>query len=115
MGRAITTGQISAALDKFLQITNGSAWDQVGSNAPLIQVTTHIQPYYEELAGELEDGGPIATWDAGRWFCDGTEAGTVLLATREELKKAGAPFLIWRYMARESRQSGMERRKNVSV
>ena len=115
MGLAITAGQISAALDKFLQITARRAWDRDGFTGPLLQVTTDFRAYYEELAGELEDGGPIATWDAGRWFCDGTEAGTVLLATREELKKAGAPFLIWRYMARESRQSSMERRKNVSV
>jgi len=78
-------------------------------------VTTDFRAYYEELAGELVGGGPIATWGAGRWFYDGTEAGKVLLATREELKKAGASFLIWRYMAQGSRQSGMERMKNVSV
>ncbi len=78
-------------------------------------MTTDIRAYYEALAVELADGGPIATWGAGRWFYDGTEAGKVLLATREELKKAGAPFLIWRYMAQGPRQSGMERMKNVSV
>ena len=115
VGRAITADEIPAALEKFVQITDGQAWDTVGFNAPLMQVVTDIRTYYEELAVELVADGPIAAWGAERWFYDKTEAGKVLLAARQELKKADAPFLVWWHMSPGSRQSGMEQLKNASV
>jgi hypothetical protein len=115
VGRAITADEIPAALEKLVQITDGQAWDAVGFDAPLMQVATDIRAYCEELALELAADGPIAAWGAERWFYDTTEAGKVLLAVREELKKAGAPFLIWWHMTPGSRQSGMEQLKNASA
>ena len=115
VGRAISADEVPAALEKFVQIVNGQAWEEVGFKAPLMQVTTDIRAYYEELALELAAGGPIAAWGAERWFYDKTEAGKVLLAARQALKKAGAPFMIWWHMAPGSRQSGIEALKNASV
>ncbi len=104
MGRAINADQIPAALEQFVQITDGQAWDQVGFSAPPMQVVHDIRAYYEELACELVADGPIAAWGAERWFYDKTEAGKVLLTARRELKKAGAPYLIWFYLVPGSRQ-----------
>ncbi len=80
-----------------------------------MQVVTDIRAYYEELALELAADGPIAAWGAECWFYDKTEAGKVLLAAREELKRAGAPFKTWWHMAPGSRQSGMEAIKKAAV
>ena len=115
VGRAISADQIPAALEKFVQIIDGQAWDQVGLSAAPMQEVTDIRAYYEELAFELVADGPIAAWGTERWFYDKTEAGKVLLAARQELKKAGAPFQIWWHMTPGSRQSGMDAIKNVSV
>ncbi len=104
VGRAINVDEIPAAIEKFVQITDGQAWDQVGFNAPPMQVVHDIRAYYEELAVELVNDGPIAAWGAERWFYDKTEAGKVLLTARRELKKADAPYRIWFYMAPGSRQ-----------
>jgi len=100
LGRAINADQIPAALEKFVRITDGQAWDQVGFSAPLMQVTTDIRAYYEELAVGLVDGGPIAAWGTERVFYNKTEAGKVLQATRQ---------------VPGSGQADMERMKNVSV
>ncbi len=107
VGRAITAAEVPEALAKFVQIINGQAWEEVGFGAPPMQVATDVRTYYEELAIELAADGPLAAWGAGRWFYDKTEAGKVLLAARQEMKKAGAPFQIWWHMAPGSRQSAM--------
>ena len=104
VGRAINADQIPAAIEQFIQITDGQAWDQVGFSAPPMQVVHDIRAYYEELAVELVADGPIAAWGVERWFYDKTEAGKVLLTARRELKKAKAPYRIWFYMAPGSRQ-----------
>ena len=104
VGRAITVDEIPAALEKFVQIIGGQAWDQVGFNAPPMQVVHDIRAYYEELACELVADGPIMAWGAERWFYDKTEAGKVLLTARRALKEAGADRPIWFFMAPGSRQ-----------
>jgi hypothetical protein len=108
VGRAITSSEIPAALEKFVQIVNGCAWDEVGLSASPMQETTDIRTYYEELRLALAGGDSVAAWSAERWFYDKTEAGKLLLAAREKMKNAGAPFDIWFHMAPGSRQSAMQ-------
>ena len=104
VGRAISADEIPAALEKFVQITDGQSWDEAGFSAPPIQIVHDIRAYYEELAFELVDDGPIPAWGAERWFYDKTEAGKVLLTARRTLKEAGADRPIWFFMAPGSRQ-----------
>ncbi len=107
VGRAVGADQIPASLERFAQIAEGRPWDQVGFDAPPMQVATDIRSNYEELALELATGGAVGAWGAERWFYDTTEAGKVLLAARATMKRAGAPFEIWWHMAPGSRQSAM--------
>ena len=107
VGRAISAAEIPEALARFARIVDGEAWDRVGFEAPHMQIATDIRSYYEELAAELADPDAIASWSAERWFFEHTEAGRLVLATREALKRTGAPFEIWFHMAPGSRQGAM--------
>ena len=107
VGRAIGAAEVPKALEKFIQVIDGHAWEEVGFDDPPMQVATDIRAYYEELALELTADGPIAAWGAERWFYEKTEAGKVLLAARQAMKNAGAPFQVWWHMAPGSRQDAM--------
>ena len=104
VGRVINADQIPAALEKFVRIAEGEAWDQVGFEGTPMQVVHDIRAYYEELACELVADEPIPAWGAERWFYDKTEAGKVLLTARRTLKGSGADRPIWFFMAPGSRQ-----------
>ena len=103
VGRVISADQIPAAIEKFVRIADGEAWDQVGFNGSPMLTVHDIRAYYEELAMELVEG-PVQAWGAERWFYDKTEAGKVLLTARRTLKEAGADRPIWFFMAPGSRQ-----------
>ena len=104
VGRTVDADEIPAAIEKFIRIMEGEAWDQVGFDARPMLVVHDIRAYYEELAVELVAEGPPTPWGAERWFYDKTEAGKVLLGARRALKEAEAPHPVWFYMAPGSRE-----------
>ena len=63
-----------------------------------------MRSYYEEVASELAEG-PIGGWAAERWFYEETEAGKTLIRARRKMRKTGAPYMIWFYMAPAARPS----------
>ena len=88
----------------FVRIVDGEHWEEVGFPAGSMYGTVHdIRAYYEELACELAEG-PIEPWATEEWFCDGTEAGRLILEARRAMRGQGSRSgnLVWPSTGRQT-------------
>lgn len=100
VARVITADDVPEMLRRMIRIIDGEPWTEVEFPADDVRsVAQDIRTYYEEAALELADGPPPGGRQVEAWFFERTEAGTVVLAAREVLKQAKAPFNLWFYMA----------------
>lgn len=97
LGKAISADDVADALDKFVQIADGTSWKEVGLPAPPPKVAIDIRSYYVEAALSLVDHVPGAR-QAESWLFTETEAGKVLHAAQAALKAADEKFFIWYYV-----------------
>lgn len=79
----------------FVDIVEGSAWDNVGMEpAQLGQAALDIRAYYEEAALALVEHVPAAR-QAESWFYRSTIAGSVLRHAQAIIRAADAPRAAW--------------------
>lgn len=99
VGRVISADQVPDMLQRLVSIVEGEPWTDVEFPSDDVRsVAQDIRTYYEEAALELADGPPPGGRQVEAWFFERTEAGKVVMAAREVLKAAKAPFPIWFYM-----------------
>ncbi|MDA1300909.1 MAG: hypothetical protein O2868_12610 [Proteobacteria bacterium] len=104
IGMKISAEQVPEALGRFVRITEGEQWDEVGFPSESIYGTVHdIRCYYEELACELAEG-PIGPWATEEWFYDKTEGGQLILKARRVMRDQGADQSIWFGLAPAGRE-----------
>lgn len=104
VGRAIDADTVPEALEVLHRWADGEPWQDValpGKNT--VAVCHDIRTYYEEAGVELVSGPAPGGRAAEAWFFEQTEAGKTLMAARAELKRQGAPFPFWFYMAPANR------------
>ena len=104
VGRVIGPDEIPNELEKFVRIADGEPWNEVELKSLPWFLVQDVRSYYEEIASELAEGS-IGSWAAESWFYDQTEAGKLLIQARRKMRKTGAPYLSWFYMAPAARPS----------
>lgn len=100
VGRVIDADGVPAGVVALERIAAGEGFKDVdlpGRNT--IALCHDIRTYYEEAAVELADGPPADGRAIEEWFFAGTEVGKVVLAARQSMSAAEAPFPFWFYMA----------------
>lgn len=102
VGRVATGDTIDTVVAAFVRIADGTPWKDAGLPGDPISAAHDLRSYYEEAALSLADTPPDAG-AAEAWFYEDTAAGRTLLAARRAMKDQGAPFALWLYMARATR------------
>lgn len=89
VGRRVDADGVPGAVEKFIEITNGTRWDSVFSDADdLLQTAMDIRIYYEEAALALVDHVPAAR-STEAWFYQRTETGQLLRNVVRILRDTG--------------------------
>ena len=104
VGRTTDADGIPALVDAFVKISAGAPWADAGLPGDPVSAAHDLRSYYEEVSIALLDGSAPAAGGAEAWFYQTTEAGKTLLSARRAMGEAKAPFAIWFYMARATRQ-----------
>ena len=104
VGRTTDADGIPALVATLVKIADGEPWDQAGLPGDPVSAAHDLRSYYEEVSIALLDGAPPAPGGAEAWFYQSTEAGKTLLAARRKMGEMKAPFALWFYMARATRQ-----------
>ncbi len=99
VSRVISADDVPEMLSRLCRILDGDAWNDLGfPDNDVRSVAQDIRTYYEEAALELADGPPPGGRQVEAWFFERTEAGPLILAARQRMKEAKAPFAQWFYM-----------------
>lgn len=98
VGRVLGPDDVPGAVWALCRISEGTPWTEAGLPADPAQTAMDVRAYYEQAAIALADHVPAAR-AAETWFHHHTAAGQVLMAARQAIKEAGAPFAVWFYMA----------------
>lgn len=100
VGRVVDADGVPEALGILQKIADGEHWKSVELPGKNTTAVAHdIRTYYEEAALELVEGPPPGGRQAEAWFFDATEAGKLILKTRQVMKSQEAPHPSWFYMA----------------
>ncbi len=91
-----------ALVESFGRIADGTAWTEAGLPGDPISAAHDVRSYYEEAALALVDVAP-EPGAAEAWFYDVTAAGRAVLAARRAMRDSGAPFPLWFYLSRGTR------------
>ena len=103
VGRTTNADGLVDAMTKLVAIIDGADWKEVGLPGNPVGLAHDLRTYYEEAALALNDAPP-APGAAESWFYEVTQGGRVLLEARRVMRDTGAPFPVWFYMARATRQ-----------
>lgn len=98
VGRVVGPDGVPDAVAGLIRIAEGTPPREAGLPADPAQTVMDVRAYYEEAAVALSGHVPAAR-SAETWFYHHTEAGKTVMAARQALKAAGAPFPVWFYMA----------------
>ena len=98
--RVVDPDDIPAAIESFIRVAEGTPWKEAGIPGIPARVAQDIRGYYEAAAMALTDHTPAA-FEATRWFLQETEAGSAILAAREQMKAAGVKQPIWQFLVTE--------------
>lgn len=99
VGRVISPDEVPDVLAGFHAIASGTPWTEVEfpQDDPR-SAAQDVRTYYEEAALELAEGPPPGGRQVEAWFFERTEAGKTVMAARQAMKAAKAPFAQWFYM-----------------
>jgi hypothetical protein len=103
-GRQIEADDVPGAIQAFVRIAEGEAWDEAGIPGVPMRVAQDIRGYYQTAALELAEHSPGA-WAGEDWFYNKTETGKLMLQVRTTLKEAGAPQPLWFYLSPGDRKA----------
>ncbi len=103
VGRSCDADGLPDVMAKLVEIIAGADWKEVGLPGNPVGLAHDLRTYYEEAALALNDEPP-APGAAESWFYDVTQGGRTLLEARRAMRDGGAPFPVWFYMARATRQ-----------
>lgn len=103
VGRVADADGVSDLVAAFVRIADGVDWTQAGLPGDPVSAAHDVRAYYEEASLALVDGPPDPG-AAEAWFYEVSAAGRVVLAARRAMQAAQAPFPLWFYMARATRQ-----------
>lgn len=98
VGRVLGPAAVPDALASFARIAAGTPWTEAGLPADPVQCSMDVRAYYEEAALALVDHVPAAR-ASETWFFHTTEGGRTIMAAREAMRAAEAPFPVWFYLA----------------
>ena len=102
VGRLVDADGIPALVEAFVRIADGTDWADAALPGDPISAAHDLRSYYEEAALALVDVVP-GPGQAEAWFYDVTAAGRTVLAARRAMRDAGAPFPLWFYLCRGTR------------
>ena len=104
VGRAGTADDIPDLIDVFIQISNGTALEEIDvPGGDHIAVAMDLRSYYEEAALSLSDHVPDAR-QAESWIYRGTQLGEVLHEAQAKLKAAELDRRDWYYVMPSTQQ-----------
>ena len=98
--RVVAPEDVPAAIESFIRVAEGTPWKEAGIPGIPARVAQDIRGYYEAAAMALTDHTPQA-FEATRWFLTETEAGSAILAAREQMKADGVKQPIWQFLVTE--------------
>ena len=98
--RVVAPDDVPAAIESFIRVAEGTPWKEAGIPGIPARVAQDIRGYYEAAAMALSDHTPAA-FEATRWFLQETEAGSAILAAREQMKADGVKQPIWQFLVTE--------------
>ena len=104
VGRTIDADGIPELVGALVKIVEGTPWTEAGLPGDPVSAAHDLRSYYEEASIALLDGDAPDPGGAEAWFYQETEAGKTLLEARRKMGEAKAPFSLWFYMARATRQ-----------
>lgn len=102
VGRLVAAEGVPTLVEAFVRIAAGISWTEAGLPGDPISAAHDVRSYYEEAALALVDVAP-EPGQAEVWFYDVTAAGRAVLAARRAMRDAGAPFPLWFYLSRGTR------------
>jgi len=110
-GRAIDVDAVSAAVEGFVRVTEGTPWEQAGipcvpgESGIVSRVSLDVRGYYEMAALGLSDHAPEG-WSGVRWFLNETETGKVVKKVRSQMRDSGAEWIDWYFVTPTDESDG---------
>lgn len=93
VGRVMSPDEVPDVLVVFHLVAEGTPWTDVEfPQGDPRSAAQDVRTYYEEAALKLADGPPPGGRQVEAWFFERTEAGKVVMAARQAMKAAKAPF-----------------------